>query len=755
MNDFESIQNDLIETKLKQTLIKYAESKSGQKQDIENDIKHLFDKHLTRSRTVCSLFSFKYICTAFDSPKKCDDYISLIERLDNNGNTSMKTFLIIYNAVANVYLKYNNKTKKYGFDSFIEEYKSNDGKNLGELCQLYLLTNIVQTGIYGAVIDSNDDHFDTALESVKHELFESEHANGWKQFEKLMKYCVGDIGSNQDLTKCKEIYQLNTNKEWKWNYGICFYIINRLAFVIFHDLVCGKNSNSNSDSNGNGMMFPDLVKFYQFFYDFSIYIHCYPTNNSTTNQMFYIKQFYTLSREMYDKKRLTKFVYFDRSNDEDGTILHKSSLYDMAFYCDLLLKNDFNPKAFNRFNDEEKQTPFDIATEWEYYKILSMMNKVMKTEDDSKDEKEGYEGEEGKEKHKNEDSSRMDDKSLELRYTSFMNQLVSSLSLLKTLGFENVNQENEKELQKQIQHTLLEYKGVDGMAFYKDHYSDDLCRWWKDMIGLTRMDKRVMVTDSGEDDAKTGGAGDDKNQEEDEEEAINVMNSIIVCVQSLLQLKMVVSDDLLVLCCIYSSYCKANNVKNTKMAQEFVSILIEIVENCLSGKNAYYKHRNYLWFKTFILHSNIWFVRNGSQILFENVVTAVNKQLMFQKEFIWQNMKKEETANDRLFKQLCTFGQSHKKTASSSLRQDKIVNGILPKSDELEMLLLKMKIDDTHKDFDISFENNTKIYLTQCLTYAHVNNDRFQSQMKEYFDVNKFGIKCKCQSAPVMFCLYF
>ena len=38
-------------------------------------------------------------------------------------------------------------------------------------------------------------------------------------------------------------------------------------------------------------------------------------------------------------------------------------------------------------------------------------------------------------------------------------------------------------------------------------------------------------------------------------------------------------------------------------------------------------------------------------------------------------------------------------------------------------------------DFNITFENNTKIYLTRCLSYAHLNNNNFQSQMKDYFDL--------------------
>ena len=54
-----------------------------------------------------------------------------------------------------------------------------------------------------------------------------------------------------------------------------------------------------------------------------------------------------------------------------------------------------------------------------------------------------------------------------------------------------------------------------------------------------------------------------------------------------------------------------------------------------------------------------------------------------------------------------------------------------------------------YANFDLIFENNTKTYLTKCLTFAHANNNRLQSQMKKYFDYKNIKIKCKYQSAPV------
>ena len=77
--------------------------------------------------------------------------------------------------------------------------------------------------------------------------------------------------------------------------------------------------------------------------------------------------------------------------------------------------------------------------------------------------------------------------------------------------------------------------------------------------------------------------------------------------------------------------------------------------------------------------------------------------------------------------------------------------GILPLSNELETILMKVEMgDESRKDFHVSFENNTKIYLTQCLTFAHSNNTRFQNYVQKYFDEMAISISgVKYQSAPV------
>ena len=85
------------------------------------------------------------------------------------------------------------------------------------------------------------------------------------------------------------------------------------------------------------------------------------------------------------------------------------------------------------------------------------------------------------------------------------------------------------------------------------------------------------------------------------------------------------------------------------------------------------------------------------------------------------------------------------------LRQDEIDKGISPQHNENELILTLANMSDNgvnieSSNFNILFEQNTKVYLTQCLTFAHMNNARFQQEMKSIFtrDTNAYY-----QSAPV------
>ena len=77
----------------------------------------------------------------------------------------------------------------------------------------------------------------------------------------------------------------------------------------------------------------------------------------------------------------------------------------------------------------------------------------------------------------------------------------------------------------------------------------------------------------------------------------NVMEEIVSVMMSLLTKKMVICDDLLVLCFEYCKY------KDSNLMKMFINTLNNCVRECLDSSNL----RNYYYFKEYLLFSQIWF----------------------------------------------------------------------------------------------------------------------------------------------------
>ena len=318
---------------------------------------------------------------------------------------------------------------------------------------------------------------------------------------------------------------------------------------------------------------------------------------------------------------------------------------------------------------------------------------------------------------------------------------MSMVYFLKCLGFNDIYEKYDKQLQ--TKHEL-----VNTAAYGYSH-----C-FWDDFTSEVVQLTGLKMNDSSNDNNNISG--------------VNGMSLLLKCMESLISLKMPLSHDLLVLCCIYANYC--NN-------HEFFEVLQSHILECLNGSDENYKTRSYQWFKHFILNSNVWLVKmpnknvwckdevehktadetaNDTQdntTLFDSVVVDVNKLLMKQKKYIWNSIKQIQNEKEMnvVFEKLCNFGVNNKnnKNQQQELRQDGIDNGIAANLNEFELLLQKVEMGyGAHSSFDLKFESNTKTYLTQCLAFAHANNNILQSEMKEYFG-NELGIKCKYASAPV------
>ena len=122
----------------------------------------------------------------------------------------------------------------------------------------------------------------------------------------------------------------------------------------------------------------------------------------------------------------------------------------------------------------------------------------------------------------------------------------------------------------------------------------------------------------------------------------NVMNAVLSCVMSLLELKMVISQDLLMLCATYCANIHNNLPKESNNFQnKFIQTLMNAIKHCLqsgslinsnnksnkseksklntiaTSKNSF-KQRNYQWFKMFLLHSNIWLAKTPCSFMCAN-----------------------------------------------------------------------------------------------------------------------------------------
>ena len=83
------------------------------------------------------------------------------------------------------------------------------------------------------------------------------------------------------------------------------------------------------------------------------------------------------------------------------------------------------------------------------------------------------------------------------------------------------------------------------------------------------------------------------------------MHNVLLSIFGLLNTKMVISDDLLVLC---FEFCNQMSNSNNGLMTKFTDTLTKCVHDCLTNKNL----RNFFYFRQFLLFSNVWFCKNGN-----------------------------------------------------------------------------------------------------------------------------------------------
>ena len=142
-----------------------------------------------------------------------------------------------------------------------------------------------------------------------------------------------------------------------------------------------------------------------------------------------------------------------------------------------------------------------------------------------------------------------DDKGIELRYHSLMNQLSFSRFYLAQLGciIENDNYN--------VEHKSLEYKSRK-FTIHKNQFLDDLYHRFKDFKGLTSENSKIF---------------------KDSNLVHETMTSLVKGMIELLNKKLILSQDWLVFCW---EYCKQFN-----MAEFFVNALENVIHDCLGSSS--------------------------------------------------------------------------------------------------------------------------------------------------------------------------
>ena len=218
----------------------------------------------------------------------------------------------------------------------------------------------------------------------------------------------------------------------------------------------------------------------------------------------------------------------------------------------------------------------------------------------------------------------------------------------------------------------------------------------------------------------------------------------------LLKNKLLINDEMLLLSYYICRYIDNSN----KLMNEFLTTLKDCVLDCLSDSDVTGDQniRNYYYFKQFLLFSQIWFCEdtvsvldnnhnNNSRLLFDMINKLVDEKLVKQKKFIWENAGKEEKNDSENWVKLCNFGMTDddtnddRKDSAIVLRQDRIENGIFPLKSSKELYAMKCQMN-MNENYDIISEYNNKLYLTQCLPFAHANNKTFHQAMQDEFGRN-------------------
>ena len=507
-------------------------------------------------------------------------------------------------------------------------------------------------------------------------------------------------------------------------------------------------------------MFPDLRKLFEFIYNFSVYNACYPDTNIdnakkyNNSELFFIKEYYYLRNTTYDinidiesttknARHLRYFNFFDAYYRSDGTLLHSATEYNMQHYVELLLKDKFDYEQKNRRGGGEyASTPLGIAERHTFHSILAKFNAgtsnignknvAMK----SQRQQTGARGAAIKEK-----------------YYQFKQQLLFARYFLMLLGcnIRHTQCQMTKHDDKRLYVDFGKFNGLTGVSVGQHSRSNSASVLQKTMNIFSNIN----------------GNG------------ARIMDNVVKGMIGLLEKKLVISDDLLVLC---MEYCHNVNTGGD-LLNKFLNALQSACNECLMHPkdDDKYKRRNHAWFEQFLLFSNIWLCKtptiklnnkidstggNESKVkdeieyttakgdgnvavLYDLLDATVNEALKTMQKYIWSHVGREIDTDKRSWDVLSSFGEKgngEELKFEDGIRQDSIKNGIKSEESEIKLYETLLSMDKTTNNYDVFSECNNKKYVTNCLLFAHSMSNIFENEIRRIFKDDK---NCIFEFAPV------
>ena len=236
---------------------------------------------------------------------------------------------------------------------------------------------------------------------------------------------------------------------------------------------------------------------------------------------------------------------------------------------------------------------------------------------------------------------------------------------------------------------------------------------------------------------------DEKEEKDDEKTTTQIQECLTQAILSMINNKQVVNDTILMIGYILAP-------------KKFENALIKTVDQCLSNKNP----RDIVWFKQFILNSNILSLKSTiakDKIIFDDINDkCVNNKLIKQKQFIQCEIKKL-TENDFANWQQVIKYESRNVSNVNILRQ----NHVRPKTAPPYTNLMEnsgIVIDERKEElinyftseFNGTNEYDNNVYLIQLLMAAYEINSDFQSECQELLSAKSLGINsCYFQSGSI------